>query len=55
MKQLLVIALCGLMLAGCVAQWPSNRTGPRFSGGPDLGPYYDSSRAPAPPPNDPRH
>lgn len=57
MKQLLVIALSALTLAGCIAEWPSNRSGPRFSGGPDIGPYYDVSNAPpstTPPPGRPR-
>lgn len=38
MKHLLTIALCTVMLCGCVAQWPSNRTGPRFTSGPNLSP-----------------
>ena len=34
MKQVLTIALCALMLSGCVANWSSNRTGPRWRDGP---------------------
>jgi hypothetical protein len=34
MKRILVIALSALMLAGCVAEWKSNRTGPRWKEGP---------------------
>jgi len=34
MRLILTIALSTLMLAGCVANWPSHRTGPRFTSGP---------------------
>jgi hypothetical protein len=38
MRLIVTIALSALLLAGCIAQWPSNRTGPRFTGGPNLSP-----------------
>jgi hypothetical protein len=34
MKLILTIALSALMLSGCVAQWPSDRTGARNHQGP---------------------
>jgi hypothetical protein len=35
MKPVLAIAVAALMLSGCVVQWPSHRTGPRFTTGPN--------------------
>jgi hypothetical protein len=32
MKRLLVIALSALMLSGCIAEWPSKRSGERWTG-----------------------
>jgi hypothetical protein len=51
MKRILTIALAALTLSGCMANWKSPRTGPRFSDGPGLGESYDSTRVPpnAPP------
>jgi hypothetical protein len=30
MKQILVIALSAVVLSGCIAEWKSNRSGPRW-------------------------
>jgi Prokaryotic membrane lipoprotein lipid attachment site len=38
MRRIVTIAVSVLLLSGCIAQWPSNRTGPRFTGGPDISP-----------------
>jgi hypothetical protein len=38
MKLILTIALSAFMLSGCMAEWPSHRTGPRFTSGPGLSP-----------------
>jgi hypothetical protein len=34
MRRILAIALCALMLSGCIAEWKSPRTGPRWKDGP---------------------
>jgi hypothetical protein len=38
MKLIVTAMLSAFLLSGCVAQWPSHRTGPRFSSGPNLSP-----------------
>jgi hypothetical protein len=38
---LIVVALSALMLSSCVANWPSNRTGPRWKDGPGTTPPPD--------------
>ena len=43
MKHVLTIALSTLLLAGCVAQWPSHRTGPRWTDGPNVQPLHASA------------
>ena len=43
MKHVLTIALAALLLTGCVAQWPSHRTGSRWVGGPDVHPLNASA------------
>lgn len=57
MRQILMIAVSALVLSGCMAQWPSNRTGPRFKDAPGLQPFYDGSLAPptTPPPPSSSH
>jgi hypothetical protein len=54
MRHFLIIAVSALILSGCIAQWPSNRTGPRFHDDTGLAPYYDGGltppTAPTPPP-----
>jgi len=41
MKLILIVALSALMLSSCVANWPSNRTGPRWKDGPGTTPPPD--------------
>ena len=59
MRHILTIALSIFVLSGCMAEWPSNRTGPRFNEGPNLQPFYDSNPGaiapPPPPPPPPLH
>ena len=38
MRLIVTIGLCLLTQSGCIAEWPSHRTGPRFTGGPNLSP-----------------
>jgi hypothetical protein len=45
MRLILTITLSALMLSGCMANWPSHRTGPRWQGQPS-----DNSNANPPPP-----
>ena len=40
MRLILTVALCALTLSGCMANWPSHRTGPRWTGGPADAPFY---------------
>jgi hypothetical protein len=47
MRLILTIALSALVLTGCIANWPSNRTGPRWAGGPDIGPFYTGGATPS--------
>jgi hypothetical protein len=42
MRLILTIALSALMLSGCVANWPSNKTGPRWRDGGNVGSAMDS-------------
>jgi hypothetical protein len=42
MRSIVTIALSALLLSGCVAHWPSHRTGPRFSSGPNLSPISNA-------------
>ena len=49
MRLILTIAISALVLSGCVANWPSNRTGPRWTGGPP-GSFNDNGGLP---PNNP--
>jgi len=60
MKLILTVVLSTLMLNGCVANWPSHRTGSRWVGGPNLLPFYDQNpgqrpadSSPPPPPPSP--
>ena len=46
MRRILTIALCALLLSGCVAQWPSNRSGARFTEGPGMQPFYQGGATP---------
>jgi hypothetical protein len=39
MKRILVVALSALMLSGCIAEWKSNRTGPRWKDQPASQPF----------------
>lgn len=39
MRLLLTITLCALMLSGCIAEWKSNRTGPRWKDQPASQPF----------------
>jgi hypothetical protein len=41
MRLTLAVALSALMLCGCVANWHSNRTGPRWTEGPGTTPPPD--------------
>ena len=38
MRLAVTILLTALILSGCVANWPSNRTGPRWTSGPNMQP-----------------
>jgi len=42
MRRILAIALCALMLSGCIAEWKSNQTGPRWHDGPGIQPMANS-------------
>lgn len=43
MTRFLMVSAAALLLAGCVAQWPSNRIGPRWSGGPNVSPIQGNA------------
>jgi len=40
MRLILTVALCALTLSACMANWPSNRTGPRWTSGGANEPFY---------------
>ncbi len=41
MRKALTLLLAALLLSGCVAEWKSNRTGPRWKEGPGTTPPQD--------------
>jgi hypothetical protein len=49
MRQILTIALSALLLCGCIAEWKSNRTGPRWNDGPHTTPMDQTSTPPVNP------
>nr|MBA2589934.1 hypothetical protein [Alphaproteobacteria bacterium] len=40
MRVMLMVALCAVTLSGCMANRPSHRTGPRWTGGGADAPFY---------------
>jgi PBP1b-binding outer membrane lipoprotein LpoB len=46
MRRFLAIALSALMLSGCMAEWKSNKTGPRWKEQPAATPFNNPNPGP---------
>jgi hypothetical protein len=48
MRLILTIALSALVLTACApGMWESHRTGPRWTGGPNIEPFYSGGTTPS--------